>query len=166
MPFQKNVYQQQAPAVEGDFASTNPYASVLAGEGSLVAGGTLPTDGVTVGRFAWADANGKVTNAGSGAPTGFVHRSNNAVITTWLAEASMLVPRGREVALFAAGDFWARATVAAATRGQKVFASNTDGTIQTGAAGATIAGFTETKWFCRTTAAIGELIQISSYAEG
>ena len=58
MPFQKVVNSYQAPAVAGDFASTNPNASMLAGEGALVAGDS----GVTVGVFAWADADGKVSN--------------------------------------------------------------------------------------------------------
>lgn len=140
MGFQKTVQVQQAPAVEGDFASTNPHFSTLAGEGQLVAGGVLATDGVTVGRFAWADVNGIVLNSRGGTtasqiPSGFVHRSNNAVITQWLAEASMVIPKGREMALFQAGDFWAK-TKTIATSGQKVFASVSDGSISTGAAGA------------------------------
>ena len=58
MSFQKAVNPYQAPAVAGDFAAHNPNASMLAGEGALVSG----TDGVTVGVFAWADAEGKVSN--------------------------------------------------------------------------------------------------------
>ncbi|MCV5473623.1 hypothetical protein OFN43_32725, partial [Escherichia coli] len=53
--FQSVINQQQAPGVEGDFASANPKASLLAGEGALVAG----ANGVVVGRFAWV-SNGVV----------------------------------------------------------------------------------------------------------
>lgn len=157
MGFQKQVYIEPAAAVAGDFSSSNPRSTVLAGPGALVA----DTAGVTVGRFAWADANGKVTNAGAGVPTGFVHREQQGVITIWLAEATMLIPAGLGVTLHNLGDFFV-STKTAATIGQKVFASNTDGTISTGAAGATIAGSTETKWFVGSAGAIGSLIKITS----
>lgn len=157
MGFQKQVYIEPAAAVAGDFASSNPRSTVLAGPGALVA----DTAGVTVGRFAWADANGKVTNAGTGVPTGFVHREQQGVITIWLAEATMVIPAGLGVTLHNPGDFWA-ATKTVATIGQKVFASNTDGTISTGAAGATIAGSTETDWFVASAGAVGALIKITS----
>lgn len=156
MGFQKQVYIEPAAAVAGDFASSNPRSTVLAGPGELVADAA----GVIVGRFAWADA-GKVSNAGSGVPTGFVHREQQGVITIWLAEATMTIPEGLGVTLHNLGDFWA-ATKTVATVGQKVFASNTDGTISTGAAGATIAGSTETPWYVASAGAIGALIKITS----
>ncbi len=155
--FQKQINQYLAPAVAGDFASANPRASVVAGEGQLVSGAS----GVTIGVFAWA-ASGVVTNAGSGAPTGFVHRDMQALITVWLAETSMVIPQGLPVTLHNAGDFWVQ-TGTVATVGQKVFASNTTGAVQTGAAGATIAGYTETAWHVDSAGAVGELIQISTW---
>lgn len=111
MPFPNQVNVQPAPAVAGDFASTNPRASVLAGAGALVAGAA----GVAVGRFAWATdifvddagAPAVVNNFGSGPPAGFVHRAQQGLITQFLQEQSMLVPGGFPVTLFAAGDFWA-----------------------------------------------------------
>lgn len=168
MAFQTSVNQFYAPAVEGDFASANPRASVLATQGTLVAG----TGGVTIGRFAWATSLGVVTNAGSGAPTGFVHREQaGALITAWpFTASSNVIPQGREITLHQAGDFWAIATTTYA-KGQKVFASNTTGQIACGAAGATIAGFTETKWVvgplsAGATGVVGELIKISTWIEG
>ena len=56
---------------------------------------------------------------------------------------------------------WVRVTVANASIGQKAFASNTDGTIQPGAAGASISGYTETPWFFTSAGNIGELASIS-----
>lgn len=172
--FQTQVNYNPAPAVAGDFASANPRATVLAGPGSLVAG----TNGVTVGVFAWAASSGTVnpstgetdfynlvSNAGSGAPTGFVHREQQAIITVWLQSASNVVPSGLPVVLHQAGDFWV-STATVATVGQKIFASNTTGAISTGTAGATIAGSTETKWFVMSAGAVGELIKMSSWALG
>lgn len=158
MTFQTTVNAVQAPAVAGDFASANPRASVVAGPATLVAG----TGGATVGRFGWADANGLVTNAGSGVPTGFIHRDMQALITTYPADSSMVIPAGNPVTLFKQGEFWAK-SLTAATIGQKVFASNTDGTVKTGAAGATISGYTETGWFVDSTVLINELVKISTW---
>lgn len=141
MTFQKTVNQQQAPAVAGDFASANAKMSAVAGPGQLVTG----TGGANVAHFAWADSNGLVTNAGAGAPTGFIHRDQQALITTWLSDASLNIPQGMPVTLMTRGDFWVKTTTAASA-GQKIFASLTDGSAQTGAAGATIAGYIETIW--------------------
>ena len=156
--FQSVINQYPAPGVEGDFASANPNASLLAGEGALVTG----TSGVTVGRFAWAVA-GVVSNAGSGVPSGFVHREGQASIVTWLAESSMLIQPGREVTLMTRGDFWAR-TSTVATVGQKVFASLTTGQVQTGAAGATISGYIETPFVVGSAAAANELVMIGTWS--
>src|SRR4051812_11225711 len=105
MPFQTAVNLQPAPGQSGDFASANPWTSVLAGPGGLVA----DTAGVTVGRFAWVDraTMSKVSNTGPGAPDGFVGRQNNmALITAFLAETGNIVGGGREVTIYNEGDFW------------------------------------------------------------
>lgn len=149
MPFQTVVNTNPAPAVAGDFASANPRASVLAGEGTFVAGPA----GVTVGVFARAkNSTGVVTNAHPGAPclTGFVQRDQLALITVWLAEASMLVPAGIEITLMAKGDYWAK-FVAGAAIGQKVFAYYTDGTLVAGTAGSPPAGAVVTGAIAATT---------------
>jgi hypothetical protein len=131
MTFQTSVKTQQAPAIAGDFASANPRASVLAGEGALVAG----TNGVTVGQFAWALA-GVVNSAYQAAPAqvGFVHREMNAIITTWLGQSSMTVPAGVPVTLMEAGDFWAT-FAGGATIGQKVYANYGTGAASAAATG-------------------------------
>lgn len=160
MPFQTVVNTYQAPATPGQFASANPRACVLAGPGGFVA----DSAGATVGRFAWVDSstNTKASNAGSGAPRGLIAFELQATITTWLAESGSLIQPGMPVTLFDQGDFWVQ-TLTIATVGQKVFASNTDGTVKTGAAGATISGYTETKWFVDSAGAANELIKISSW---
>jgi hypothetical protein len=112
MPFPSLVYGQQAPAVVGDFASANPRSSVLAGPFGLVAGPA----GVTVGNFAWLsnayeDINGApqiVNSFGSGPVSGFVHREQQALITVYLQEASLVVPSGFPITLMSSGDYWVK----------------------------------------------------------
>ena len=158
MGFQTTVNLQQAPAVAGDFATANPRASFPAGEGQYVAAAV----GVTVGRFAWIDAvTGLVSNTGTGKPDGFIHREQQALISAYLAEASNVVPQGFPVTVMRTGDYWATATVAAAVKGNKVFAKLTDGTVQAGAAGATIAGFIETDFVITQGCALNELAVIT-----
>jgi len=145
MPFPSVVNVVPAPAVVGDFASTNPRFVVQAGPGALVAG----ANGVAVGLFAWAASSGlinpssgevdfydTVNNFGAGAPTGFVHREQQALITSFLADNTLVVPAGLPVTLFAGGDFWVRNAGSTATQpGQKAYANNTTGAITFAATG-------------------------------
>jgi hypothetical protein len=110
MTFQSTVYTRPAPGVAGDFSSDGPRFFYTAGPGGLVAGSA----GVTVGRFAWAsphslDFDGGPSTAnsfGGGAVTGFVHRNQQALITTYLAESGMTIPQGFGVSLLTGGDIW------------------------------------------------------------
>lgn len=133
--FQTTVNATPAPAVAGDFASANPRATVPTSDRGFVAGSA----GVTVGRFAWADdaTNITVTNFGTGAPTGFVARSGQVgLITTWLAETSMVIPAGLPVTLHSAGDFWVKNDGSAAvTIGLKAYANYATGQITFAATG-------------------------------
>src|SRR6266446_6746571 len=139
--FQTQVNVQPAPALEGDFASANPRFSVLAGAGGLVAGAS----GVTIGRFAWAvnpsdpDESPTILNSfGSGLPTGFVHREQQALITAFLADASMVVPKGFPVTAMSGGDFWVKNNgTTQAFIGNKVYVNFKDGTAYFAATGAT-----------------------------
>jgi hypothetical protein len=103
---------------------------MIAGPGGLVAG----TDGVTIGKFAWANSLGVVSSKGAVGQIGFVQRDQVALITTWLAETTMTVPAGMPITLYTAGDFWAR-FAGGATLGQKVYASYTDGSASSAATG-------------------------------
>ncbi len=132
--FQASVGTQPAPAVAGDFADHNPRVSAMAGPGGFVAGGS----GVIVGHFAWASYQGIdpdnaptiVNSFGAGAPTGFVHREQQALITTYLADAGMVVPQGFGVTLFSEGGFWVKNDgTTAALIGMKAYARNSDGAI-------------------------------------
>lgn len=140
--FQKQVNSQQAPATAGDFASANPRASVLAGEGALVAG----VGGVNVGKFAWLQSDGNTVlpyGTAPAAPNGFCARTQQAQLQTYLQEAGVNIPAGFPVTLFNSGDFWAVLTGAnAAAIGDAIYATYADGSITAGAAatGASVTG--------------------------
>lgn len=102
MSFQKTLNGDLPIAVMGDFASTNPRASMLAGEGEL-----KTAEDITVGHFAFADTETGLVYAEhqDGYRVGFVHRNNQASVPIG-ESASMVVPKGRETALFTTGDFY------------------------------------------------------------
>lgn len=143
MGFQKTVNNDQAPAVAGDFASTNPFASVLAGPGALVA----PEGGLIVGNFAWVGPQGQVSQSYvAGYQVGFLGRNEQALITEFLGEATMVVPEGFMVTLFNEGDFWAEFE-GGATVGNAVYADPNNGAPLSGnvaSSGTGSAGFTGT----------------------
>lgn len=155
MGFQNRTNLDLPYAVAGDFAGSNPRASYPSGEGGHVAG----AGGVTVARFAWIQADGKtVLNADASAvPHGFIHREQQALITTFLGESSNVVPVGLPVTVMRTGDYYVTATVGAATAGQKAFAKLTDGTMQAAAAGATVSGYVETPFTITRGALVGEV---------
>lgn len=141
--FQTQVNLQPAPAVEGDFASANPRTSVLAGPGALVA----DVGGCVVGRFAWVDDTtyGLASNTGYGLPDGFVGRSMQALITTFLAETSMVIPQGLMVTLFNEGEFWVKnAGTNIVTPNMKAYANNFNGSVTFGLTGAPPSDFSMT----------------------
>lgn len=141
---QSQVYVQPAPGVVGDFASKNPYWTVDAGPGGLVAGPL----GLTTGLFAWitppVDANGTpsfANNFGSGNTAGFVHRTMNGLLTNYLQSAGLLVPAGFPVEVMNGGDFWAvNSGSNVATVGMKAYATFANGQATFAASGAPTGG--------------------------
>ena len=169
MPFPTTVNKFLAPAQPGDFASSNPRSSLIAPSGGFVAG----PNGLIIGLFCWqndainSDAGGPYTlsNAGTGAPSGFIHREGQGLATVYLQEWTVMIPAGFTVSAMSSGDFWA-VTSTATTIGQKIFANNTTGAASSGAAGATITGDTETKWYAASVQNAGELVKISTTSIG
>jgi len=131
--FPNQVQTYEAIAVAGDFASGNPYFSVLAGGERLVAGSAL-----YVGRFAWVDSTNTIANStGSGPVAGFLYRAQQGLITTFLAGSSMQVLSGQQMALASGGDFFVKNDgTLIATKGMTAYAKYSDGTIAFAAAGA------------------------------
>ena len=172
--FQKTVNLTPAPAVAGDFASANIRASALSVPGGLIAG----VGGVTVGKFAWINPTDGITVQSRGTigryPDGFVHREQQALIQTYLAESGMNIPVGFPITLMNEGDFWAvNAGSSAMAINDPLYVSYTDGSIanslQTGAAstGAIGATFTATGAGTNlTTSAVTGLISIGDTVSG
>jgi hypothetical protein len=152
MPFQTTVQEQPGVAVAGDFAGANPRASKLAGPGQLVA----PTGGLIIGNFVFVNPTTGVCSSvfATGDLVGFLHREQQGLITTWLADSTMVVPAGYPITLMVAGDFWANFAAAAAA-GVAVFATNADGTPNTASGTATP--------FKTATATAGGLAKITTW---
>ena len=159
--FQKQVNLTPAPAVAGDFASSNPRATVLAGPGGLVAGAL----GVTVGKFAWVDDDGVTVQSfgtATKAPQGFVHREQQALIQQYLAESGMNIPQGFPVVLHNEGDFWAKlAGDNAATIGAAIYADYATGEV-TAVAASTGASATGAIGATFTASGVGTNLTVSA----
>lgn len=139
MAFQSVVNRYRARGVAGQAAT--PDQSIYTAKNYL-------SDGtVKVGAFAYAKAgtDNTATVSGSGTVLGLVERVITFPIYDVREEASVTVPKGYGVTIAVRGDYYVE-TTATATVGDAVFASNTDGTIKTAAAGSTQSGFTETPW--------------------
>ncbi len=163
--FQNQVYINPAQAVPGDFASSNPMIYKLSGNGKMVA----VAEGVTVGKFAALLADGTVDSILAAAPqatrVGFVHRENNAQITTYLAESSMIIQGGQPVALFGKGDFWVRTDVITGTpvRGAAVYWDVLTGNTIIGAPGSPPSTTIDTGFYLVSEAAtVGAVVKISN----
>lgn len=154
--FQAVVNAQPAPALSGDFASSNPRASAIAGPGQLV----VPAGGLTVGAFAFINpADNTVHQAyTSGYEIGFVGRRQDGLITVFLAESVYTLQPGFPLTLFSGGDFWTVFAVAAPTPGVPVYANTTTGAAQVASSGGVLTG-----WTLRSIAGTGELAKMSTY---
>lgn len=142
--FQQQVYNQPALGVPGDFASANPYFTLNAGPGGLVAG----PGGVTIGNFAWVvpplDSNSApmiAQSSGFGPVAGFVQRAQQGLNSTFLSDAGVSILEGLPVTIFTGGDFVVKnAGATQALIGQKAFANLLTGAVSFAAAGSSPGG--------------------------
>ena len=167
--FQTQVAKFPGLGVPGDKASLNP---IVTTDRNYIAGDAA----VKIGNFVWAyplnpvppDYHGSgvlaavSTGAADTPPLGIVLRNLSYVNYDIRDGGTLIVPEGSNITTVIHGDLYVVATTAA-TKGQKVFATLAGGAIQTGAAGATIAGAVETPWFVVEGGAAGELITVSSW---
>lgn len=124
--FQTSIAQYVPLGVEGMRASANPTATVDSGAGGFIAD---LVNGLNPGRFAWADpsTNSILTNfAPTGnlgqIPDGLVSNELQGFITPFLGGASMSIPPGEMVTLFARIDMWMRCNNQAAAVNPNMFA--------------------------------------------
>lgn len=174
--FQTQVGTVPAPGIEGNFASQNPYGTVDAGPGGLVAGAA----GVLIGRFAWTappvDPNGTnkiANNFGAGLVAGLVAPAAlQGLITDYLAIAGLRIQRGFMVTLLNWGDVWVRnAGSAAAQPGMKAYADLTDGSISFAATGAPATGASVTASIAASTSSVtgsisGDILTVTAVGSG
>lgn len=147
-PYQTQVQYQPAVAVAGDFCDTNPRYFLDAGQFGLVAGPA----GVTIGRFCWVsytqidadNAPAQVNSFGSGVPSGLVPREQQADITTYLADSSLLVNPGFAMEVATDANMWVKNEgTTQALVGQKAYADLATGKVSFAATGsAATAAFT------------------------
>ena len=100
-------------------------------------------------------------NASVPAPLGIVRRELTGQIEGTEEAVNGIAP-GRPVPVVQRGDLYVVPTSSVA-RGQKVFASATDGSLVGGSAGATISGYVETDWEVRQDATAGNPVLISNW---
>lgn len=146
--FQTFTNVLQAPGIAGDFASANPRATALSSQQYGNAGFVAGPNGLTIGLFAWLDPETYrvASNAGAGAPNGFVHRAQEALITTYLNAFGLTIPAGMMVGnIFDEGDFFVvNNGLIQATPGMKAYANNGTGQASFAATGNPTTGGTST----------------------
>lgn len=154
--FQTKVNMYPAIGVPGAFASVNPVISTPLGR--------IASKDVGIGGFCWDDPSndGCILPSGTGKPLGFVARNIVYTIVNAAADAANIVPAGSNANVMLKGDFYVL-VAEAVTKGQKVFASTTDGTVSGGTAGASVGGFVETDWTFVTSADANGIAIISNY---
>ncbi len=137
MSFPRQVNVQPAIAVEGDFSSINPRATVIAGVGAFIAAAA----GITVGAFAWADPTFTyLSSNGAGPVTGFIGREGlRADIVTpgpGYPDSSMVILGGSYITAYSSGDFYVRNNGSTTSAiGQKAYAFNATGLVSFAATG-------------------------------
>lgn len=145
---------------EGDFASCNPRAQVLTGPGALVAGNP---EGVSVGRFAWADIDtGQANNARTNSQQilGFVLPLCGGWQRVYVARGQSWIRPGLAITLCSRGDFWAR-FASGAQVGNPVYADILDGSVISGYS----AGAELTPWTVLSSCLPGQLAIISTWSK-
>ena len=158
--FQSRINRTLPVGVEGDFASTNPYHSLLNASGGQYKAASA---GVIVGRFAWVDdATGIASNVkGSLTRGGFVRRANTATVLNPGQESSLTIRGGFEVELIDGGDLYAR-FADGATSGYFVLANDATGVLVANATD-TLASHILTPFKVVNTVAAGELAKITGW---
>lgn len=155
--FQTTINQRPALGVQGDKATLNPCVYTTFNP--------LAEGPVVVGTFVWTGTEANLAkNSGTGQPLGIVERNLSYWNYNIIEGASLAAPDGSNLQVARKGDYYTTSKTTA-TRGQKVFATLADGTIQTGAAGATIEGAIETPWTVDEGGAAGDLIVITSWTD-
>ena len=133
--FQSFVNNLPPVGVQGDFAGANIRANVVASLNGFVA---TPA-GVTIGYGAWADPTNGVASSyyRPNSFLGFVHRSMQGIITTYLGNSGLTIQSGDPVTVMDQGDFWGF-FASSASVGQKVYFNPVTGALTAAATGGSV----------------------------
>jgi len=176
MAFQSIVNTQPALGAAGDFASLNPRYTYDAGQGGVVAGAS----GVTVGNAVWVtspqDNNAApvtANNFGFGPITGIVMNERNGLITTYLANSSLVIPKGFPVTVYTSVDaIVINSGLTQAVPGMKAYANYTTGAFTFAATGSpTSAGNATASTIAAATSSVtgsitGNILTVTAVASG
>lgn len=161
MAFQEQVNRYRAVGIAGQAAT--PDQSVYTAKNYL-------SDGTAkIGCFVFADTetpNHATATGAAGPVLGLVERNIVYPIYDVSNGALDTAPEGYGLTIAVRGDYYVQSTSATNAVGNAVFASLTDGTIQTGTAGSTVAGCVETPWTVKDVLEAGKakgLILISNW---
>lgn len=173
--FQTQVYYQPAPGVEGAFCNENPRATVDAGQFGLVAGPA----GVRIGYFGWLNSDqidgdnapSRVNSFGSGPVSGFVAREEQGLNTTYLSDASMMIPQGFPMTLYSASANWVKNNgTTQALPGMKAYANLATGAASFAATGspssASFTGAIAAETFSVTGSITGSVLTVTAVGSG
>lgn len=158
MAFQSQVYTSVAPGVPGDLATPD--------QAIYQAQNYTAEAACKVGNFCFAGTDAATQakpSAASGQPIGLVQRVINYVNYDLDSDGTLTVPEGGTLTVAVLGDFWVK-TTSAATVGQSVYVSLTDGSISADDAGKTVSGSVETTWKVKTAGSANDMIIISNWA--
>ena len=172
---QTQVYNQEAQAVAGDFASANPKSIFPPGPGGFVAGAA----GVSVGSAVWkappTDPNGtdqQLNNFGAGNITGIVYNDTQALNTVFLSDGTLVIPTGLPVGVLMEGDIWVvNNGTAEAVPGQKAYANFATGQFSFAATssasqGASVTGSIAAETNSWTASISGDVMTVTNVATG
>lgn len=176
MTFQNKVNLEPAKGWYGDFASSNVRVSFLGdsqAEEVLVVNGDTEgffmlkgayyqagEGGIQAGSFVWVDEDTHtIVNKGKDSPAGFVGRELTGVPAQYLQEASMTIPAGFMVTVYAKGEFLVQlpADATAVKRGDIVSVDPTTGAVIVGDGGVA------TTYKYASSAKGGDLVAISAW---
>jgi hypothetical protein len=165
--FQTEVQKLPAIGLPGDKASLNPFVYT---ERNYLAG----DEAITIGKFVWSDPDnpdsseaGSVLKALSEGndgvrPLGIVERNLSYANYDLLDGGTLIVPQFALLNIVRRGDLYAVAMTDAQV-GHKVYATFSDGSLQTYSTGQDIYGAIETAWEVVQGGYEGELIIISNW---
>lgn len=159
MSFQTKVNECNPIGWAGSFISVNPRVTVFVGGASNESVFGAGDGGVLAGTFVWFnETDNTLDNKGTGTPDGFVANEWQGLITRYLEEDSMMIPKGYMITAYSEGEFFVTAPSDVKRKGP-VFVDPTSGIV----VDSTATGAVKTNYKYAKTADNGGIVAISSW---